>query len=230
MNITGLDRLIDSLPSVGFPMVRVIITKDGKTVYTRSSGFADADKTRRPTADDLYRIYSVSKVCTCTAAMQLVEQGKLGLYDDVAKYIPAFGDMKIQDRNGIRRAENSMKIWHLFTMTGGMDYDLASDGIKRVLAANPHAGTVELCTAMAEKPLFFEPGTRYKYSLCHDVLAAVVEIVSGERFADYCQNHIFEPLGMKDTTFHPTKEQEKRICSLYSFHNWDGTSAERKNV
>jgi len=230
MNVQGLDRLIDSLPENGFPVVRVIITKDGETVYTRSAGYADADKTRKPSASDLYRIYSVSKVCTCTAAMQLVEQGKLGLYDDVAKYIPAFGDMKIQDKNGLRPTEHNMKIWQLFSMTGGMDYDLASDGIKRVLAANPKAGTVELVTAMAEKPLFFEPGTRYRYSLCHDVLAAVVEIVSGERFADYCRNHIFDPLGMTETTFHPTAEQEKRICSLYSFHNWDGTSEERKNV
>ena len=86
-------------------------------------------------------------------------------------------------------------------------------------AAQPGAGTVEIVSALASAPLDFEPGTRFAYSLCHDVLAAVVEVATGERFADHVKRVLFDPLGMKDTGYHVPDEKRDRIPSMFDHVN-----------
>jgi CubicO group peptidase (beta-lactamase class C family) len=117
-----------------------------------------------------------------------------------------------------------MTVEHLFTMCGGMDYNINTPAIKE-LAQDPNATTVDLVNAMAKTPLRFEPGTNYCYSLCHDVLAAIVEVVSGMSFGEYLQKNIFDPLEMEDIAFRPTEEQKKRFSALYR-GNCIGTAAE----
>ncbi|MBO4791560.1 MAG: beta-lactamase family protein [Clostridia bacterium] len=223
MRVKELDRLIDSLPGLGFPGVDLIVTEKGKTVYRRMAGYSDADKTRPVSEKDLYWIFSCSKVVTCTAAMRLVEEGKLGLRDKVSDYLPTFANLTIADKNGTRPCPTDMRIVHLFTMTGGLDYNFNAPAVKEA-TLKPGSGTVSIASAMGVGPIGFEPGTRYRYSLCHDVLAAVVEVVSGVRFADYCRDLIFDPLGMTESGFHPDAGQLSRFADMYRYHNWDGTS------
>ena len=198
------------------PAVDMLIEKEGKEIYRHSAGYSDIEKKHAVSDQDLYWIYSGSKVSTCTAAMTLIEQGKLALDDPVSKYLPSYANLTVKQEDGsVKPAENVMTVRHLMTMTGGLDYDQKRGSVEQVIAEKGEsAGTVEIANAFADGPLEFEPGTHYLYSLCHDVLGAVIEVVSGMRFGEYLQKAIYEPLGMTDTTFHPTEEQLARISAL----------------
>lgn len=217
MQFSKLENLIDTMPQRGIPGCDLAVTVDGAPVFRRSSGYSDEQKTKPVSPNDLYWIFSASKLITCTAAIQLMEQGKLSLDDPVSRYLPAFGELTVQNRDLTTSPCNTpMTILHLFTMTGGMNYDMRNPLLLEAIA-KPGAGTLEIVSAMAKIPLRFEPGTHYRYSFCHDVLGAVVEVVSGMRLSDYLRTHIFEPLGMIETGFHPTQEQMSRICASYRF-------------
>lgn len=216
MKFSKLDEFIKSLPACGIPGCEVAVTHRGKLVFRSSAGYSDKDLTRPVSPADIYRVYSVSKVTTCVAAMQLVEKGVISLDDPVSKYLPNFAYLTVNGKKGAAvPAKNTMTVFHLFTMTGGLNYDRDAAPILRELQ-NPNANTVSLCNALAFSPLEFEPGTDYKYSFCHDVLGAVVEVASGMRFGDYVRTHIFEPLGMKDSTYHLNDAQKERLAALYS--------------
>ena len=212
-----LARYLDYLPQCGVPSCDFAVAKDGKPVYRHTVGYEDHAKTRPLTENSIFRLYSVSKVTTCVCGMRLVEQGLLGLDDPVAKYLPAFAHLSVKQRDGsLLPAQNTMTLRQLFTMTGGLDYDLNAEPIRRA-AALPEANTVSVASAMAETPLSFEPGTHYKYSLCHDVLAAVIEVVAGMPFCEYVRKNVTEPLGMTDTGFRPSNEQRARFVDAYRF-------------
>ena len=215
MNFSKLDKFLEEMPQRGFPAVEMAITKDGETVYRKFVGFSDSAKTKPTSCDDLYWIFSATKVITCTAAMRLVEEGVIALDDPVSKYLPEYANLTVKQNDGsVIPAKNVMTVEHLFTMSAGLTYDRSFPNVKQ--AIENELGTVEIARAIAKDPLVFEPGTNYKYSLCHDVLAAVVEVASGTRFADYVQKIIFTPLGMSNSGFHPSEEQKKRVSAQYN--------------
>ncbi|MBQ7821391.1 MAG: beta-lactamase family protein, partial [Clostridia bacterium] len=107
----------------------------------------------------------------------------------------------------------------LFTMSAGLDYDLNSAPIRNTREKNNGAcPTVETIRALAWQPLGFDPGEHYKYSLCHDVLGALIEIVSGMSFGEYLKKNIFDPLEMSDSTFVLNDEQKKRLMCQYRYN------------
>lgn len=218
MNFKKLDKAVDDLILCGVPMCDVAVSYKGETVYRHSAGFADAAKTRPVSDRDIYWLFSCSKVITCLAAMRLVEEGKLSLSDPVSKYIPEYADLCVKNgKTGeITKATVPMTVEHLFTMTGGMNYNTSSAPVESAFS-QPDATTVSVVKAMAKVPLDFEPGTHYKYSLCHDVLAAVVEIAGGMRFSDYLQKYFFDPLGMVDIGFRPNDEQKSRFSDMFRY-------------
>ncbi len=212
-----LTAFLDSLSAhYGIPACDMIVYKDGEEVYRHLAGFSDAEGRKPASADDLYRLYSVTKIATCTAALRLVEEKKLGLDDPVSRYLPAYGHLTVRQEDGsIAPAKNEMKVRHLFTMSGGLDYDMHRGSVDRLLEQKGQdAGTIEICEAFADGPLDFEPGTHFQYSLCHDVLGAVVEAASGMRFGEYLKTVIFDPLGMKDTSFRISDEQLERVSEM----------------
>ena len=218
MDFTTLDKFIDDMPKRGLPMFDLAVSYKGETVYRHSSGHSDAELTKPTSNDDIYWIFSNTKVMTCISAMRLVEEGKIALDDKLSKYIPEFERMFIRNQDGsISPAKKDITVLHLFTMTAGMDYNTTSAPVKAAREAG--GNTLDIVKAMAKMPLGFEPGTRYRYSLCHDVLAAVVEVASGMRFSDYVQKNILDPLGMKNTGFRPDEEQKKRFCAMYTYHS-----------
>lgn len=224
MNFKKLDALLEGQPKRGIPFCEMIITKDGETVYHKWVGTADAEGKVPYTPEHLCWIFSCTKVITCVAAMQLVEQGRLSLSDPVSKYLPTFASLSVlQKDQTVAPAKREMTVEHLFTMTGGLDYDLKRPAVAKAIEEGRDS-TLEIASELAKDPLLFEPGSHYRYSLCHDVLAAVVEIVSGERFADYLQKHIFDPLGVTDTGFRLSEEQKTRLCSSFKYEISTGTS------
>lgn len=224
MNTDRLDRFLDDMPLRGIPLCDLSVTRNGKEIYRRIVGYADAAKTRPLDRETLYWVFSISKILTCTAGMRLIEEGKLHLDDRVSDYLPAFANLTVRQANGSTLpATEPMRIFHLFTMTGGMDYDMKSPAIAQA-RLQPGADTQSICSAMASTPLWFEPGTHYRYSLCHDVLAAVIEAVVGMRFSDYLKETFFDPLGMTDTGFHPTADHLTRFAQAYTYNNAEGSA------
>ena len=215
MNFAKLDAFMKEMPARGVPGCELAVTVDGKTVYRSCVGYADAEKTRPTSENDLYWIFSATKVITCIAAMRLIEEGRMSLTDPVSRYIPEYANLTIlQKDKTVVPAQNVMTVEHLFTMTGGMTYNLKTDAVVQL---PENASTLEVVRAMAKEPLRFEPGTHYQYSLCHDVLAAVVEVVSGMRFSEYLEQIIFRPLGLRDIGFRPNDEQKSRFSAAYTF-------------
>ncbi len=221
MNTKYLDRYLDEMPQRGIPQCSLFVTLDGKTVYEKTVG-------RETQERNIGFVCSISKITTCVAAMRLVEEGKLGLDDPVSRYLPAYANLTVKQKDGsVTPAQNVMTIRQLFTMTGGLNYNLKAEPIAQV-TADRSAGTIEVVNAFAKSPLDFEPGTKFQYSLCHDVLAAVVEVVSGVRFSDYVKKIILDPLSMKDTGYHLPEDLRLRLAKQYSYRHGVSRAVERE--
>lgn len=201
----------------GVPGCDLIVMREHEVLLRYQSGVSDYDGAVPMKGDERYFMYSCSKPITCTAALQLVERGVIGLDDPVGLYLPDYANVFLQ-KDGVKApAKRTMTVKHLFTMSGGLDYDLGKEPVKELLKEQPDASTLAIVNAMAKAPLLFEPGERFEYSLCHDVLAAVVEAASGMRFGAYLQKNIFEPLGMTHTGFTVTQEERAQIAAQYTF-------------
>lgn len=203
MNFEYMKNFMDSLTEWIVPGNSVVIYKDGKKVFEYSSGYSDLEKKIKKTGEEQLYIYSCSKVATVTAALQLYEQGKFLLSDPLYEYLPEFKKMYVKDGDRIKAAENPITIRDLFTMTAGLSYATntpAFEKARKLTDGKMDTRTVIKC--LAEEPLFFEPGARWNYSLCHDVLAVLAEVVSGMRFSEYMKKYIFEPLDMNNSYYH----------------------------
>lgn len=211
-----LTAYLDSLSHrFGIPGCGCAVAVNGEVVFRHFAGFRDEEAKKPMTGAETHWIYSATKLFTCTAALQLYEQGKLGLNDPVSKFLPEFGALTVKAADGtIHPAQESLTIRHLMTMTGGLDYCLERPALRSAIESGAES-TRELVAALAKDPLNFEPGSHFLYSLCHDVLGAVIEVVSGQLLSDYLDAHIIRPLGLTDTTFHPDAAQLSRLAKQY---------------
>ena len=193
---TYMDRLVyekgipylDFYMSVGHECVlRYCISKDGKA-----------------TGKEMLNLFSATKPVTVCCAMRLMEEGKLSLDDEVEKYIPEYANAYLLDEKGNKvTPKTKMTVEHLFTMSAGLSYGAFGEPYRSLIKnAGEKATTTEILGALASAPLLFEPGARFEYSLCHDLLAAVVERASGKRFSAYVDEVVCKPLGMKNSGFH----------------------------
>ena len=225
MKFSKVEALIDSMPIRGIPFFDLRVTRRGKTVYQRAAGYTDANATKPIDDRALYWLYSTSKLFTCTAAMRLVQEKKLQLDDPVAKYIPTFQNLTVRQEKGDPiPAKTVLTVKHLFTMTAGIGPDHECAPVVKAACAVPGATTLDVVSIFPQVPLYFEPGTHFRYGFCHDTLAAVVEVASGMRFSDYIHKIILDPLEMHDTGFRPTEEQMARFAETYCYDNSNGTS------
>ncbi len=223
------------------PGVDCIVYKEHEIVFRYFVGMSDIEKNKKMNGNELYLVFSMTKMITCTAALQLFEQGKYLMNDPVSKYLPEFKEMKISS-DGLNTenatqittgnimgecaqynqdgfVKNQITIKDLFTMSAGLDYALSDAAITQALSERKKS-TRELVGAMAEKVLSFEPGTRFRYSLCHDVLGALIEVWSGQKLSEYMKKHIFEPLNMNNTFFGIPKD-EVRLAKMAARYTYD---------
>lgn len=221
MNFSPLTEYLDHLAQEEkMPCAGCIITKDGNVVYSYFPGYTDFDTKQKSSESQLLNIFSASKVVTCTAAMRLFERGKFLLSDPVYEYIPAFKEMYIKKylENGkteIIKASKPIRIVDLFTMCAGLTYEF-SENMRQVVAdTNGRAPTMDIINAISKDTLVFEPGEHWNYSLCHDVIAGLVEVISGTRFSDYVKTNIFDPLEMTSSTYRRNDEIYSKIAPLY---------------
>ena len=179
------------------PACDCIVYHGHEIVFRYMVGHSDVAKKNPVSAKDKYIMYSVTKPMTMVAVMQLVEKGCINLDDEISLYLPEFDIMYVGDK----KAQNKITIEHLMSMRGGFNYNINAEGIQEVIRNNPNATLSEVMKGLAKQPLDFEPGTHFQYSLCHDVLGRIIEVVSGLTYGEYMKQNIFEPLGMTDTGF-----------------------------
>lgn len=212
----NVKKLADSFLEMGIPGYDLMVCRAGECILRCQNGCRDVEKTMPMDGTERYYLYSCSKPITVTAAMMLWEEGKLGLDDRLSDYLPEFEHMNVRQGDQLRPAKQPILLWHLFNMCAGFNYDIASPAIRQAQAdTQGRCPTREVMKYLATQPLDFEPGTHYQYSLCHDVLAAVVEVVSGEKFEAFVQKRIFDPLGMTQSTFVLPEGEKATLAPQY---------------
>ena len=215
--------LLKSFEELGTPGMDCVVYHKGNCVFRHQSGFSDEARTKPVNGTERYNIYSCSKVITCTAVMQLVEKDIIRLDDAVYEYLPEFRDTKKIVDGKLEAVKNTMTIRHLLTMTAGMTYNTVSENIKRgQQETGGRMQTREAMKYLACDPLVFEPGSSWQYSLCHDVLAAIVEVASGKRFGLYVKENIFDRIGMNHSTFLLPENELSQIAAQYRFDTQSG--------
>jgi methyl acetate hydrolase len=202
---TSLDDLLRTgIERRKIPAVAAMVATADKITYQGAFGKRDvAASGARATPDSIFAIASMTKAITSTAALQLVDQGKLKLNDPVSKHIPEFAKLEVLegfDKSGkpnLRPVRTPVTLKHLLTHTSGFCYDTWSG---EMVEYEKHGGKAPVGVAPLV-PLMFEPGQRWQYGYSLDWTGRLVETVSGLTLEQYFQRNICEPLGMKDTSF-----------------------------
>jgi CubicO group peptidase (beta-lactamase class C family) len=206
-----------------------LIWKDGREAYFGSAGFADREARRPMTRDVIAQIYSMTKPVTGVALMQLWEQGKFGFDDPLSRYLPAFASMQVYagtDAAGTpiyRAAARPITVRDIMRHTAGFAYGAGdTPAHDAYVKADPLAlsnDLTEMGKRLATVPLLFDPGAQWSYSIGVDVQALLVQTLSGQPFADYVRQHVFEPLGMRETAWRQPDERLPRLAALYRVDN-----------
>lgn len=190
-------------------------------------GWADREQGIALREDHLFRIFSNTKLITSCAALLLFEEGRFALDDPVEHYIPQLANRRVLNPGAVRLddiepARRPITIRHLMSHSSGLSYGLLDPG-SLLFAAYRERGVLDPATplsgmidALADLPLAFHPGTSWEYSVATDVVARLVEILSGDRFDAFVRARILDPLGMADTGFVVPEEKRARFSAYYS--------------
>lgn len=215
MDFKKLSDYIDKIESDGTPFAGLKVVYKGNVVFQKIFGKRDDGTDAQ--YDDLFFMYSSTKVVTAVAVMQLVEQGKIDLDAPVYKYIYEYKNMVVgKDR---APAKNTLTIRHLFSMTSGYGYDFDAPYLKKV-CEKKSAATLEVVREMANDALHFEPGEKFEYGFGLDILGGIIEVVSGMSYAEYVKKNVFKPLGMESSTFKFTDDVKAKMLPQYRY-NYD---------
>lgn len=211
-NWEKITEYLDGLgKNYGVPGGEMQVYQDGKLLYAHCFGDRTED---RDAKKNLYWLYSMSKVYTVTAAMQLVEQGKISLEQKVTDFFPQLSEIKKKDEEGKPISLEHLTVQNLLSMTGGLNYEMNGPQLSSLRAAG-EAEIEQIVQAIYEDALEYEPGAHYKYSLCHDIVGAIIWKVTGLTLDQYEETYLFKPLGITDVGFYPSEEQKMRIAGQY---------------
>src|SRR5215470_11396380 len=216
-----------------------LVARRGKIVHFEAQGLADIDSKKPMAKDSVFRLASMSKPVTAVAVLMMMEEGKIRLSDRVSTFIPEFKTMKVAVAKGttdkpvptpafgrggpppefdLVPAAREITVHDLLTHTSGlMSGGVTSAEQARVVPRGPNDTLANYIPKLAQTPLDFQPGTLWRYSGLYgfDVLARIVEIVSGQPYDQFLQQRLFTPLGMKDTGFAPLPERMARVATIY---------------
>ncbi len=218
------------------PGAVALIVRNGKIVFFNAYGLDDAKSNKTIQKNDIFRIASMTKAITATAAMALWEEGKFRLDDPISKYIPEFGEAQILDTFNendstytTKAAKNQITIRHLLTHTSGIGYGMI-DGDERFRKIYQKAQITDAFTSqkilladnikkLARLPLHHNPGETFVYSEGLDVIGYLIEVISGKSFDEFLRTRIFDPLGMNDTRFYLPMEKNERLVNVQQFED-----------
>lgn len=223
------DRVLADAAAAGaVPGVVAMATTADGTIYEGAFGKASVAGDAPIALDTVFHIASMTKAITGVAAMQLVEQGKVGLDQPAGDILPQLADPKVLDgfdASGqpiLRPARSKVTLRNLLTHTAGFAYDTWNPDLARFYAVTglPPARTGKL--QALDAPLARDPGLRWEYGINIDWVGRIVETISGQNLHDYMRTHIFDPLGMKDSGFLLTDAQQARRIPVHT-RNDDGS-------
>ena len=215
----GLERLSaffeNEVATGKLPGAVVLIQQHGRPVYFNCFGVRDVATRQAMTPDTIFALHSMTKPMTSLAAMMLIDEGRLALADPVAKYIPAFADVKVGIETGTKDGnldlalvppDRPVTIEDLLRHTSGISYDyIGGPWVMKAYSAahifDGHFDNKEFALRIAHLPLARQPGTLWRYGHSTDVLGRIIEIVSGRSLFQFLEERIFEPLGMSSTRF-----------------------------
>ena len=211
-----------------------LVARNGKVAHFEAHGLADIEANKPMSKDSLFWIMSMTKPVVGTAVLMMMEEGKLRLTDPISRFIPEFKGMKvavIEERPAGARgpapatppfytvpAAREITVQDLLTHVSGLNSGgPASRAEVAKIDLKAGESLADFIPRLGTTPLDFQPGTRWQYSAtsAFDTLERVVEVVSGEPFDRFARERIFTPLGMKDTTYRPSREQLSRIATQY---------------
>ncbi len=234
MNFDRLKNFLDyELSGMGIPGSDTVIYLGRDVIFRHVTGF-DSIKDRTPMHPDaLYNMYSCTKVSTAIALTQLIERGEIIPHDPIYAYFPEFKNMyvKVTNENGdvidVVPAKNPIQIQHLLTMTSGINIPITASSIEQFKQkTDGKCPTLAFPAAIAKEPLDFEPGTQWCYGLSLDVIGALIELVSEKKLSEYMKENIFEPLGMKNTTFGIPEDKRNLMATQYKYNPEIGIAEE----
>ena len=203
------------------------VARDGKLVYFEALGQRDL-QTRDPMPQDaLFRLYSMTRSITSTAAMILWEEGKFQLDDPIATYLPQFADQRVfvdagaPDMSQTRARRGDITVRHLLTHTSGIGS--RNSPIYRAERVRLRSITLpQMVDNAARVPLFEDPGTRFRYGISTTMLGRLIEIWSGMPLEQFLDERVFEPLGLRDTVFWADRDRADRLATVYRRDNASG--------
>jgi methyl acetate hydrolase len=217
----------DAVARGDVPGIVAIVVSPDQVLYHEAFGKMNVEKNVPMTKDTIFRIASMTKAVTSVGVMQLVEQGKLGLDDDVSKYIPSLKTpqvfSKVDEKAGTyetRPATRPITIRQLLTHTSGIGYSWSDHGLA---IAQKKTGAVNDSTL----PLVNEPGAQWTYGASTRVLGDVIEKITGQRIDAYLDAHVTGPLGMRDTTYTVPQAKYARVVTVHQ--KADGKITETQN-
>jgi CubicO group peptidase (beta-lactamase class C family) len=235
----GFDRQrLDAVPAFfksyiergKFAGMSISVAREGKIALLSHQGRSALEGGFELDDSAIFRIYSMTKPVTSVAIMQLYEKSLIKLTDPITKFIPAFKDVKVFEKGTpkdytTREPDRMITIHDLLTHQSGLTYDFMFENAVDALYRNNKINgarsesmtSAELCETLAKMPLLFSPGTAWNYSVATDVLGHIVELVSGKTLDIYFKDHILDPLGMADTSFHIADEKRARLMHNYSY-------------
>lgn len=210
------------------PGCQIAVSRGGRLAYGKSLGLMDRERGRPVEDGTIWRLYSMTKPIASVALMQLYEAGLVQLADPIGRYIPELRDLEVEEVRDdgtidtvAPRREMTVRdaLTHMTGLPGSVVPGHPIDARFNAAAHEArHGMTLErMCSFLAGFPLKFHPGTFWNYGLSTDVCARLVEILSGERFDDYLQVHLFDPLGMADTRFSVPEGSHERLAACYRY-------------
>ena len=210
----------------GFAGLSTMLARRGRLVHFEQVGWQDREKPTPLSADTIFRIYSMTKPMICVAFMTLYEEGRFQLLDPVAKFLPAFGKVRVLTGATLSDAREvdlirPITIHDLLTHTAGMTYNFLEDSpvselYRQARLLSDADRTLEaMIGELARLPLAYQPGTKWHYSMSIDVIAHLIEVISGQPLQDFLQERLFEPLGLTDTGFSVPAHDHYRIAKMY---------------
>ena len=213
------------------PGVTMLVARRGKIGFFEALGRQNPAQDAPMTRDSIFRIFSMTKPLVSLGIMQLVEDGHILLNDPLAKYIPAFADVKVGvERNGALEYALPLRpitIQDLLRHTSGLSYEITGTGMVQRLYAKSGArdrsiSNEQHAAIIAKLPLMCQPGSEWNYSRSTDILGRVIEVVSGKALGAYLTERILAPLQMAETAFHTGAENNHRLAEPFANDPWTG--------
>jgi CubicO group peptidase (beta-lactamase class C family) len=200
----------------------VLIARQGKVAYLQTFGRLNARADKPMPRDAIFRIHSMTKPITTAAALLLYEEGKFKLDYPVSTYLPEFKGLRVHSGKGDEtvEAKHEMTIRDLMRHTSGLTYGMPNGtAVDKMYIAKgidgPDLSLVEMVTTLGKLPLQNQPGTRFHYSISTDVLARLIEVLSGKPIDEFLQDRIFRPLDMRDTGFIVPDDKLSRFAASH---------------